>query len=415
MFCFGTRHPGPGEGGRLLGWALAGICLGACAPGEEEPEGGVLYRDSAGVEIVESTRPAWEEGVGWTVGPEPLLRIGVVEGDLAHQFTGITGAVRLPEGTVVVADDGSQEVRFFGLDGSHLKTVGRRGGGPGEFTGLAGLGKDTMGGVWAYDFSLRRITWMDGTGEITGITSLGLEPGMLNAVGVLSDGTFLLKQLWGAEETSAASRGGLRRDPIALVRFDTQGVLLDTLGLFPGREVYLTEEDGRGVMNTPPFARNASTTIRSGRAIVGPQRAFEVLEIAPNGSLVRVVRIPRREEAVGPEALEAYIQGRLRGAPADRHPGIRRSLEAMPVPETVPPYGAIRGDDVGNLWVGAWAMYPQLADTWEVFAPGGAWLGTVKMPPGVDPADIGPDWILGVGRDELDVEYVVVYPLIKRP
>lgn len=403
------------------GWGIVGLALGgwvafgatACGPVDSGSDASFQRRDSAGVEIVESFRPAWLEGEEWKVGPEPLLRIGVVEGDAAYQFTGVTGAVRLDDGTVVVADGGAQEVRFFGPDGRFREGVGRQGGGPGEFTGLSGLGKDGAGGVWAYDFSLRRITWLDESGEVSGLTSLGMEPAMLNAVGVLPGGTFLLKQLWGAEQTSGASSTGLRRDPIAVVRFGGDGTLVDTLGLFPGREVYLTDEGGRGVMNTPPFARNASTTLRGDRVVVGPQRSFELLEMSPEGRLLRVVRVAGRETGVGPEELEAYIRGRLQAAPPERHAEIRRSLEDMPVPETMPPYGGIRGDEDGNLWVGAWAMYPEVAVSWDVFDVRGAWLGTVRLPPGFDPMDIGSEWILGVEKDGLDVEYVVVHPLVK--
>jgi hypothetical protein len=58
-------------------------------------------------------------------------------------------------------------------------------------------------------------------------------------------------------------------------------------------------------------------------------------------------------------------------------------------------------------------MYPETAPIWDVFDTTGAWLGTVPVPSGFGPWDIGDDWILGVEQDELDVEYVVVYPLIK--
>jgi len=254
---------------------------------------------------------------------------------------------------------------------------------------------------------------MDGEGNVTGLASLGLEPAMLFPLGVLVDHTFLLKQLWGAEATSQASTTGLRRDPIAFVRFGGDGSLVDTLGLFPGREVYLTEEDGRGVMNTPPFARNTTATIRGDRVVVGTQSRYELSELSPEGVLRRVIRIPGRERAVGAEELETYIQSRLRAAPPERHPEIRRSLEGMPIPERMPPYGALQADSRGNLWVGAWAMYPEIARSWDVFDTTGAWLGAVPLPPGFDPRDIGDDWVLGVERDELDVESVVVYPLGK--
>lgn len=409
----GGIHRGVRASFCILLAVAGGNVVGACGPKGPVSGGAVQRRDSAGVEIVESGWPTWGEGEAWRISPEVLLRIGVVEGEAAYQFTGITGAVRLTDGTTVVADAGSEEVRFFGPDGEHVATVGRAGGGPGEFTGLSGLGKDASGGIWAYDFSLRRITWMDRTGGIIGMTSLGLEPAMLNAVGALPDSLFLLKQLWGAEETSEASRTGLRRDPVAFVRFDPHGTLVDTVGLFPGREVYITEEDGRGVMSTPPFARNSSTTLLGDRLVVGTQDTFELLELDPEGTLLRLIRISGREAPIGPEELESYIQGRLRTVPPEDRPGVRRSLQGMPVPESLPPYGAVKGDEAGNLWVGEWAMYPDLPERWEVFSPGGDWLGTVRTPRGFAPSDIGSDWVLGVERDELDVEYVALYRLIK--
>ena len=393
--------------------ALSALALLGCGPSDTPEEAPFQVRDSAGVEIVENTRPAWGEGEGWSVGAPSLLRLGVVEGDAAQQFTGVTGAVRLGDGTVVVADGGSNEVRFFGPDGNHRGTVGGSGEGPGEFTGLSGLGKDASGRVWAYDFSLRRITWMDAGGQLTGLTSLGLEPAMLHPLGALPGEAFALKQLWGAEQVSGTSETGLRRDPVAFVRFDGGGALMDTVGLFPGREVFLLDEGGRGVMSTPPFARNASGTLREGRVVVGVQERFEVMEWSSEGGLLRLVRILRPERSVGPEDLEGYIQGRLATAPPERHPSIRRSLEDMPVPETMPAYGGLMSDSPGNLWVGEWAMYPQVARRWTVFDSAGAWLGEVEMPPAFSPTDIGEDWILGVETDEMDVEYVSLYPLEK--
>lgn len=375
--------------------------------------GGPQLRDSAGVEIVENSGPLWREGEAWWVNDEPILRLGVLDGDPAYQFSGITGLARLEDGTVVVADEGSQEVRFFGSGGELEAVVGGRGGGPGEFTGLAGLGWSPSGGVWAFDFSLRRVTWIGGQGEISHLTTLASEPPVLNAVGALADGTFVLKQLWGYGAVAEARNPGLRRDPVAVVRFDTAGALLDTLGLVPGREVFLFEEDGRGVMSTPPFARNASATIRRDRIVVGTQEEFSLSEYDADGILRRIVRIPGRVRAAGAHDLEAYIQGRLAGAPPERHPSIRQSLEEMPHPPTLPAYGGILGDRSGNLWVAEWAMAPRVASLWTVLDPQGRWLGAVRVPEGFHPWDVGDDWILGTVRDELDVEYVVLYSLVK--
>jgi hypothetical protein len=364
------------------------------------------------VEIVESFGPGWEEGAEWRVGPAPLVRIGVVEGDPAYQFDQLTGVVRFSDGTIAVADGGSQEVRLFSGSGVHSRTVGREGGGPGEFTGMSGMGAGQGEEAWVYDFSLRRITWLDASGQVLRMVALGPEPPILHPVGAFSGG-FVLRQLWGATAVAQADELGLRRDPIAYVVFDSMGSLMDTLGLFPGRELLITEEDGRGVMGSPLLGRGSSSTVRSSRLVVGSQDRFEIGEYDYGGKLVRLLRLPAVDLTVTAEEVEAYIRDRLEGVPADRRPGRRAELEAMPVPRTRPAYGDLRVDPSGHLWVAAFASFPSLPEHWSVFGPEGQWLGSVEMPPRFYPWDFGEDWLLGTEADDLGVEYVVLYPLIK--
>jgi len=53
--------------------------------------------------------------------------------------------------------------------------------------------------------------------------------------------------------------------------------------------------------------------------------------------------------------------------------------------------------------------------TWTVFADDGHVLGTVDTPPGLEIYQIGNDYVLGVWRDETDVEHVRLYGLSKTP
>jgi hypothetical protein len=399
----------------LRPWLVLSVFLmvfdSGCESSPESPAS--MTRDSAGITIVESVRPAWEEDTGWRVGGDPLLRLGVVDGDEAFQFTGITGLVRLSDGTIVVGDGGSGEVRFFDPSGGLRARAGGSGEGPGEFVGMAGLGTDSEGNVWVYDFSLRRVTRFDADGEMVGMTTLGPEPPTLFGVGSLSDGTFLLKQLWGSRGAAGATELGFRRDPVAFVRFGLDGGLVDTLALFPGRELMITEEDGRAVMSTPPFDKNTSSALWDGGLVAGTQDRFELTRYSPDGTVVRIIRIPVWDLTVKAEDLEQYIQGRLAQVPEDRRPGLRQELEAMPSPSSKPAYGGLRADEAGNLWVAEWVIYPDMPEGWTVLDPDGAWLGTVDIPGRFTPYAIGDDWILGVELDELDVEYVVLYPLLK--
>lgn len=188
---------------------------------------------------------------------------------------------------------------------------------------------------------------------------------------------------------------------------------MDTLGLFPGREVYLTEEDGRGVMSTPPFPRNSVGAVWRGMVVVGSNEAFDLEERTPLGGVERILRLPHLNLTLKPGDREVYIRNRLEAVAEERRPGLRNDLESMAFPQTRPAFGGLLPDDVGNLWAGEWALTPQVAAFWRVLDPSGRWLGVVDVPPGFSPLHIGNEWILGVERDELDVEYVVLYPLLK--
>lgn len=59
--------------------AAGGLGLAACGSGVGTA-GGPVVRDSAGVQIVESERAAWDDGKPWRLSATPLLEIGVTEG-----------------------------------------------------------------------------------------------------------------------------------------------------------------------------------------------------------------------------------------------------------------------------------------------------------------------------------------------
>jgi hypothetical protein len=67
------------------------------------------------------------------------VTIGVEAGDPTAEFGRIAGVVKLPDGSIAVADGGNAEVRIFAADGTYQRTVGRRGAGPGEFSSLTRL------------------------------------------------------------------------------------------------------------------------------------------------------------------------------------------------------------------------------------------------------------------------------------
>lgn len=390
---------------------LCAIVLGGCGRSEVAPTSTV--RDSAGVRIVESLRPRLDAGRGWRITEEPLLTIGVTEGAPGYQLSDVVGAVRTSSGLIVVADGGTQELRVFTADGVLVRSVGGRGEGPGEFSGLSGIGRGPSGTLWAYDFTLRRISWLDPSDGSLRSRTLGPEPPVLSPVGALPDGSFVLKQLWGAQGVASATRAGLRRDPVAYVRFDTSGALLDTIALVPGREVVISLEGARGVMSTPPFGRSSLGAIRSGQVLIGSQDRFELEERRPEGTLTGILRLPGRDLRVTEEDVQRYAELLRSRAPPGGRARVERELADLQVPELRPAYAELLVDSSGNLWIGGWEADGGPATAWTVLDPDGSWLVDVRAPPGLRLHDIGEDWVVGVARDELDVERVVVQGLEK--
>lgn len=73
----------------------------------------------------------------------------------------------------------------------------------------------------------------------------------------------------------------------------------------------------------------------------------------------------------------------------------------------------MRTDRRGNLWVENYPAPGTSMNFWSVFDVEGFFLGRVTMPHEFSPLDIGPDYVLGLWRDEDDVEHVRMYELIE--
>lgn len=102
----------------MIGIAFA-LCALACQQDRQTP-GGPLSEvsDSAGVRIVDNVRAPEGSRLGWTIGPEPTVSIGVVEGDETYMLNRVTDATRLSDGRIVVVNSGTSEMRVFGPTGA---------------------------------------------------------------------------------------------------------------------------------------------------------------------------------------------------------------------------------------------------------------------------------------------------------
>src|SRR5688572_1803264 len=120
--------------GPSISLILTATLTTACA-GPNAERSGYAERDSAGIRIVESTRPAWPADEAWTVD-STLVTVGTTEGAPGQQLHQVVGAARLANGTLVIANGGSRQLLRYDSTGTFLGATGREGGGPGEFRAL---------------------------------------------------------------------------------------------------------------------------------------------------------------------------------------------------------------------------------------------------------------------------------------
>lgn len=402
-----ARSPGRGRG--LRGGAAVLVFLVACGGDRRQP--GYTVMDSASVAIVENVAPAWTGDAGWRIGADPILELG---GDSsAVVFERIAGVVLLTDGGVIAADEGAGEITAFDSDGTLRWRFGGIGDGPAEFRLISSLGTGPADSIWVFDFGSRRFTVLDPAGTLARTLDISGSVSAPYAVGWLNDGAFVVRELWGIRSRAAPARTGMVRDPAAVVRISPDNAAVDTIGLYPGREIVITAEGGRQVMSTPLFSRNTVAVAGNRRVVIGDQAAFAIDVFEPDGARVRSVRISNLDLSIDRDAVARGIERVLEQIPAVERPDRRMFLESLPLPASRPAFDRIVLAGTGEVWVSEPAYGPVDTVTWEVFDEQGRWLGPVESPVRFRLEAVTTDAVAGVWRDELDVQSVRIYPLIR--
>ncbi len=371
-----------------------------------------IVRDSAGIRIVENTTPLWQPGQEWRLSGEPVVDIGGGETEEDQLFR-VVGALRLRDDRIVVANGGTNEIRFYGPGGAFLSATGGDGEGPGEFRRLSAVRRLRGDSLFAKDTRLFRSSVFDGQGRFIRTVQPQGSRGPSTIEIVFDDGMMMGSSVVRFNVTDVEL--GLFRMAFTFYRFDGAGDLIDTLGVYPGFELYMVPRQG-GIPSTSPHPISRSTYFQFLRDsyYVADNDTYEVQKYAPDGKLQQIVRLLTAPVQVEPQHMQVLRERALAGVTDDDQ---RRRTEQfyrdIPVPETFPAYGGIAVSVEGYLWVRAYDVPGNQANNWSVFDAEGTLRGTVELPPHLEPLDIGPDYVLGLWRDADDVEHVRLYELVK--
>lgn len=349
----------------------------------------------------------------------PVLDLGDEAKGPQEEFSGTVIPVRLSDGTIVVANGGSQELRFFDSTGVFRKSVGRSGEGPGEFRSLGWLHAGVGDTLRTWDWSLVRMEVFapDGRHQRTSVLGSPKERVSVGPVGLLDDGSIMMATQY---DVDFASMDGAVRDTSMILRYDAAGRLTDTLGTFPGSESWIVKSQvgttmGVSVSNRP-FGKDLTIVARGSMVIVGTSDAPELTVLHANGSTLQTVRWELPTEPVTAEDIAAYKAMSAEGWPVGmeaRRDRVLARLENAPYPETKPAYSKFLVSSDGSFWVQRYSMRADGAGaTFDVFDSTGARIGECRMPARFTPRQIMPEYALGTWKDADDVVHVRMYRFI---
>ncbi len=377
--------------------------------------------DSAGVAVVHNPAGGvWKEGEAWTV--RRVLEIGAASGEPELQFGQIGGIAPLPDGRIVVLDQQAQELRIFGPDGAHLRTVGGPGSGPGEFAAGAGpvlvSGGDTL---LVPDVTNQRLNRYDPAGEPLGSVALDLAVGI--PIAWQDDGLGRVASqlrpfnLPGQEPREAVD---------VIVEVGSDGSVADTLRRFDSGTTFQFT-DGR-----PRFEFFAPEPVWSlleeGGLVSAVNDDYRLFVYGDDGALERIFSRPFEPRAVSAEDRQILADAISKiwedfGIGGEQLEALRGAIGFA---DTYPAFAQVRGGPGGSIWVQRLRtpsemspeeledFNPQLgfgSPDWDVFDAEGRFLGTIEMPERFQPIRFQDDRIYGIWRDELDVQRVWVLAL----
>ncbi len=419
---------------RILSLAVAlalAATLGCGGDGEADPFDPTPWRtafDSTGDTVTVRITGAVPETHIRTLVTE--LSVGAEDGGEEETFGQVGTVMGMPGGGLLVHDEQATAIRIFDASGAFVRTLGGKGGGPGEYGQVNGITILPDGRIAVWDATGARLNLYAANGDFQTTSRMPVS------------GWFSQNVLHAGDDGSLYARAILERDQqdftrskTGFIRFATDGQVRDSIPLVTFGEtppaLTARSPDGRSMTATSvPFLPGSFSRLRpDGSQVSGyaEQYAFYLV----GGSLSKPIRVEREHTPVAVSETEA----------SQRREQIERNMKRLNpawswtgpgIPSTKPAYRGIEVGADGRIWVQLSmpaepipeAELPPLREAsggapppvrittreplvYDVFSPAGMLLGRVQVPARTRLYAMRGDTAWGVQRDSLDVEYAV--------
>ncbi len=351
--------------------------------------------------------------VSGSVWDEPVemveeLSIGVRDGAEELMFGSIASMAVDEEGGIYAFDSQVPALHHFDAEGNYVRTVGREGGGPGEYRDFVGaLVVRRDGKIVLADVGNGRLNLYEPDGTLA--AHWPVQGGFFSRQGVVVDT---------ADHTyvSILSEVSRSNEPLKVgyLHLDPEGNAVDTMPI----PALPNEPDTRRLGPMDPSKEHALSPLGYIAVGVNDQYSFEVRW--PDGPTVRI------ERAYDPISFTPEERAEWQ-AVFDWFRENNYPVEIGAVPDRKLPYGYFLAGERGRVWVRrhVQARKDELVEppseesnrrpaiswvepaVYDVFEPDGTYLGEVRFPWRTSPLVVRGDTAWGVRRGEFDEQYIV--------
>jgi hypothetical protein len=426
---------------RLVKTAVALLAV-ACAGAEErsDPAAWTTVVDTIGDTIITRTSGVADSAATHTLVEE--VTIGELDAQDEYSFGGINELEAAEDGRIYVFDRQVPALREYDAAGKFVRTIGRKGAGPGEYTQANGVAIHRDGRIVLWDAGTAHINVYRPDG--TFITSWPLPGGSgfytSGALFVDTAGNTYARTRIGDPPKDNAAASGRMFGTTGLVKWDRDGKIVDSLTPPPQtvepQSLVASRDGGTSVSSVPFSPRHMWVWSPLGYFISAQSDRYSIIFDPPDGPVRRVEREAKPVSLDGDE--RAYYEERSTASMRMTDPAWRWSGPSIPTVK-----GAINSlapADDGRIWVsvaqpgqrvpeGELPPPPQVRvgdvnavkmppvrwrdpSVYDVFDPTGYYLGRVAAPPKTTFRTMRGDQVWAVRRDSLDVEQVVRFRVV---
>ena len=365
----------------------------------------VQSRDSAGIRIVSSARPAWNDSQALRLDSTPRLVIGNAT-DSAYRLSQVRSVMVLSDGRIAVADGASLQLRLFSSDGRFHTAGAGKGTGPGELQQIVFI-RRLRGDSIAIISNFSTVQLYSGTAQYARTLTLPETPNAGTPrrsllVAMLNDGTRIAAPMSAPEPRAVGMRW---IDSLDLRLVAPDNTVVRQLGTFG----HVALEQVASGLTQPWLSPIAAFAGGDDRFYAGYGDRYEIRVFDGQGILRSIIRRSWTPTPITRDDWKYWVtewsKRWIRSSGEQRDREIDDVLKS-PYARQNPAFSEMIVDQSGRLWVrdahwqdaiGAGTLndMPIIPSRWSVFDTAGSWLCDVTMPAGFQVFDIGADYVAG--------------------